>query len=168
MNPIPTNPTGPNATLREKLEAHIHDANCAACHAKIDPAGFALEAFDPIGGLRERYRSNGAGDEPPEKGRVPWRVAYKLGPKVDPSGELRGGRRFSGPGDLAEILAADPEKLARAFVAHLSRYATGTEVTYADRAEIQRIVGSAAGTGYGLKSLIQALARSPIFFPQDR
>ena len=153
-------------TVREQLEKHRADTNCAACHAKIDPAGFALEAFDPIGGLRDRYRSNGKGDEPPEKGKTVWKVNYKLGPKVDPSGELSDGRRFGGPRELNELLSADPERLARAFVAHLSRYATGAEVSYTDRAEIRRIVESTRGSGYGLRSLIYALAGSEIFHNQ--
>ncbi len=46
-------------TIREQLEKHRSDASCAGCHAKIDPAGFALEAFDVIGGYRTRYRSLG-------------------------------------------------------------------------------------------------------------
>src|SRR2546428_10527039 len=37
-------------TIREQLNKHRADASCAACHAKIDPPGFALESFDPIGG----------------------------------------------------------------------------------------------------------------------
>lgn len=150
-------------TVREQLEKHRADASCAACHAKIDPVGFALEAFDPIGGLRDCYRSNGKGEEPPEKGRTPWRVTYKLGPKVDPSGELTDGRHFKGPHELAMLLAASADQLARAFTAHLSRYATGAEVTFADRAEIRHIVERTSVKGYGLKSLIHALATSRIF-----
>jgi mono/diheme cytochrome c family protein len=150
-------------TIREQLAKHRADAGCAACHAKIDPAGFALEAFDPVGGLRERYRSNGQGDEPPEKGRTAWRVQYKLGPKVDPVGELTDGRRFNGPGELVTLLTDSPEKLAAAFASHLSRYATGAEISFADREEIRRIVESTRGTGYGLRSLIHALAQSSLF-----
>ena len=150
-------------TVRDQLVKHRADANCAACHAKIDPAGFALEAFDPIGGLRDRYRSNGKGDEPPEKGKTDWRVQYKLGPKVDASGELPNGTKFSGPRELCEILNAEPEKLARAFVAHLSRYATGAEIRYVDRAEIGRIVEGTKRDGYGIRSLIHALASNQIF-----
>jgi hypothetical protein len=171
-DPAPPPPPGVSAvdpdtrgatTIREQLDKHRNNANCAACHAKIDPAGFALEAFDPIGGLRDRYRSNGKGDEPPEKGKTAWRVQYKLGPKVDASGELTDGRKFTGPDELNDILAADPSKLARAFVAHLSRYATGAEVSYADRAEIRRIVESTKGSGHGMRSVIHALAANPIF-----
>ena len=171
-DPAPPPPPGVSAvdpdtrgttTVREQLDKHRADTNCAACHAKIDPAGFALEAFDPIGGLRDRYRSNGKGDEPPEKGKTTWRITYKLGPKVDPSGELPNGRHFTGPSGLSDILCSDPDKLARAFVAHLSRYATGTDVSFADRAEIRRIVESTKKSGQGLRSLIHALAANPIF-----
>ena len=150
-------------TVREQLDRHRSDASCAACHAKIDPAGFALESFDPVGGGRERYRSNGQGDVPPEKGKTPWRVNYKLGPAVDASGELPDGRAFGGFAELNALLAADEATLARAFVAHLSRYATGTEVGYADRAEIARIVEAAKKNGGGVRSLIHELARSRIF-----
>jgi hypothetical protein len=171
-DPAPPPPPGVSAvdpdtrgatTIREQLDRHRNNANCAACHAKIDPAGFALEAFDPIGGLRDRYRSNGKGDEPPEKGKTVWRVQYKLGPKVDASGELMDGRKFVGPADLGDILIRDPAKLARAFVSHLSRYATGAEVSYADRAEIRQIVESTKSSGYGIRSLIHGLAANQIF-----
>jgi hypothetical protein len=171
-DPAPPPPPGVSAvdpdtrgatTVREQLEKHRADANCAACHAKIDPAGFALEAFDPVGGLRDRYRSNGKGDEPPEKGKTDWRVQYKLGPNVDPSGDLTDGRSFSGPHDLNALLTSDPARLARAFVAHLSRYATAAEVSYADRAQIRQIVESTKTNGYGIRSLIHALAADRIF-----
>lgn len=152
-------------TVREQLDKHRHDASCAACHAKIDPAGFALESFDPIGGYRTRYRSTGKGDLPPEKARTVWKVNYKLGPGVDASGELPDGRPFKDVTELTDLLAQDPARLARAFVAHLSRYATGAEVSYADRAEIQRIVESPKAKQHGIRSLIHALAESRLLQP---
>jgi hypothetical protein len=155
-------------TIREQLTKHRSDPNCAACHAKIDAPGFALEAFDPVGGLRTRYRSNGQGDLPAEKGRTDWKVEYKLGPSVDASGELRDGRAFHDTAAFVDLLASDEEKLARAFVAHLTRYATGTEVSYADRAEIRRIVEQTKDKRYGLRSLLHALAQSPLFLTPSR
>ena len=155
-------------TIREQLSKHRSDPNCAACHAKIDAPGFALEAFDPVGGLRARYRSNGQGDLPPEKGRTDWKVEYKLGPSVDASGALRDGRAFRDTSAFVDLLATDDEKLARAFVAHLARYATGMEISYADRAEIRRIVAQTKANGYGLRSLLHALAQSPLFIPNSR
>ena len=43
-------------TIREQLTAHRDNAVCASCHQSIDPPGFALESFDPIGGFRTNYR----------------------------------------------------------------------------------------------------------------
>jgi hypothetical protein len=150
-------------TIRDQLDRHRADAGCAACHAKIDPAGFALESFDPIGGFRERYRSSGKGIEPPEKSHAVWKLNYRLGPSVDPHGELPDGRQFRNVGELNALLLADPERLARAFVAHLSRYATGAELSYSDRAEIQRIVATTANDNFGVRALIHALADSRLF-----
>lgn len=147
-------------TVREQLDKHRNETSCAACHAKIDPAGFALESFDPIGGFRTRYRSTGKGDVPPEQGRTVWKVNYKLGPAVDASGELPDGRTFEDVNDLTALLTHEPARLARAFVAHLSRYATGAEVSYSDRAEIAHIVESTASKQHGVRSLIHALAES--------
>ena len=175
-DPAPPPPPGISAidpdtrgttTVREQLDRHRNDPSCAACHAKIDAPGFALEAFDPVGGLRERYRSNGKGDTPPEKGKTTWRVDYKIGPPVDPSGRLRDGRTFNGPADFVSLLADNDEKLARAFVSHLSRYATGTEVSYADRKTIDDILHATKAGGHGLRSLIHALAQSPLFQPKS-
>ncbi|NDD40688.1 MAG: DUF1592 domain-containing protein, partial [Verrucomicrobia bacterium] len=92
-------------TVREQLDKHRSDASCAACHAKIDPAGFALESFDPIGGFRKRYRSTGKGDAPPEKDRTVWKVNYKLGPAVDASGALPDGRAFKDVNDLTTFVS---------------------------------------------------------------
>ena len=43
-------------TIREQLAKHRATENCAGCHSRIDPPGFALENYDVIGGWRERYR----------------------------------------------------------------------------------------------------------------
>src|SRR5262249_22553739 len=82
-------------TIREQLDRHRTDRSGAACHAKIAPAGFALEAFDVIGGQRTRYRSLGAGDPAPRGNIDPFiGIGFRLGPPVDPSGVLPDGRAF--------------------------------------------------------------------------
>ena len=40
-------------TLRERLAEHKRNASCAACHLRIDPLGFPLEGFDPVGRPRQ-------------------------------------------------------------------------------------------------------------------
>ena len=152
-------------TIREQLALHQASATCAVCHVQIDPAGFALESFDPVGGFRDRYRAIGSGDAPPEAASSLWGVVYRLGPPVDASGHLADGRAFRDVDALKSLLVADEERLANAFVTHLSRYAIGSDVHYSDRREIARVVDStraSAGspTGYGVRSLIHALARS--------
>jgi hypothetical protein len=152
-------------TVREQLEKHRNNPGCASCHSKIDPAGFALESFDPIGGLRTRYRSTDQGETPPEKGRTQWKINYRLGPQVDASGELVDGTTFRELNELTAHLAENPERLAQAFVTHLSRYATGTDPSFADRAEIHRIIRSTAPERFGFRSLIHALATSSLLTP---
>lgn len=149
-------------TIREQLALHSTNASCAVCHRVIDPPGLALEAFDPIGGFRDRYRSSG-GDMPPADAVEKWQAIYRLGPKVDASGQLADGRTFSGVDELKKMLAADPRRLARGFIIHMSRYATGANVSYADRRVIEAIVDSTANTRYGMRSLIQAIAASDLF-----
>lgn len=150
-------------TVREQLQRHQRDSNCASCHSRIDPPGFALEALDPIGGLRQRYRSNGKGEPPPQRDQKPWRITYKLGPSVDSSGELRDGRAFQGPADLARLLNADPQRLARALASHLARYACCQDIGPTQSAVIESIVEQTKDKGHGLRSLIHALAQSPLF-----
>ena len=147
-----------------QLALHSTNASCAVCHVKIDPPGLALEAFDPIGGFRDRYRTSG-GDATPAEAVEKWRAVYRLGPKVDASGQLADGRSFQGIDDLKKLLAENPQALARAFVAHLAGYASGATISHADRHEIQAIVDSTAATGYGLRSLIHAVATSPLIVP---
>jgi hypothetical protein len=149
-------------TIREQLARHRSNAGCAVCHAQIDPPGFALECFDPIGGYRDRYRSTNKGNPAPEAAQKQWEARYRLGPAVDASGELADGRRFAGIDELEQLLAADPAQLARAFVGHMARYATGADLSYADRRAVDEIVAAAAPTQYGVQSLIHAIAASPL------
>jgi mono/diheme cytochrome c family protein len=150
-------------TIRALLERHRADAACAGCHRKMDPAGFALESFDPIGGWRERYRSQGKGDPAPAPLFDGQKPTFRLGPPVDASGTLADGSRFADFEAFRRLLLADPERLARAFTAQLVTYATGAEPSYADRPEIDAIVKGTVSEGHGIRSLVHAVARSRLF-----
>ncbi len=149
-------------TLRELLEKHRNADNCRACHARIDPPGFAMEVFNPIGGLRDRYRSLGEGDrvDMNVNGR---KVAYRLGPKVDASGELTDGGRFEDFRQFRNLLARQDEMLARTFVTKLLTFATGREMGFSDRTEINQIVAGAAKDRYRAKDLLHSVVASNIF-----
>ncbi|HUR53122.1 MAG TPA: DUF1592 domain-containing protein, partial [Gemmataceae bacterium] len=151
-------------TIREQLAKHRDNAACAACHAKIDPPGFALEEFDVIGGQRTRYRSLGAGD-PAERGTLdPFvHLYFRLGPKVDPSGVLPDGRKFAGVAEFQTYLAADRDALLANLARQLAVYATGRGVSFGDRDEIAKVVASTNKNGGGIRTLIHELVQSPLF-----
>lgn len=132
-------------SIRDQLAKHSSDKTCASCHAKIDPAGFALENFDPVG---------------------QWRTAYgtsKNAAKVDPSGVTPEGATFRGIRDWKRIYQEQPEPLADAFARQLLTYGTGGNIRLSDEPHLETIVASAAKEGYGIRSLIHAAVASPIF-----
>jgi hypothetical protein len=151
-------------TIREQLAKHRADATCAGCHATIDPPGFALESFDVIGGYRDRYRSLGAGE--PATGTLRggvFGIHYKHGPKVDPSGEIDAGITFSDIDSFRAAILEDRRALARNLLEKLLVYATGSEIHYADRREVERLLDATAAQHFGVRSLIHAIATSPLF-----
>jgi hypothetical protein len=151
-------------TIREQLDKHRSDATCAACHAKMDPPGFALEAFDVIGGWRDRYRSIGDGDPAPRGSIDPFiGISFKLGPQVDASGVLPDERKFKDVAELQEILAANPERLLGNLTEQLATYAAGREMTFTDRDEVATIVERTQKSGGGIRTLLHELVQSPIF-----
>ena len=150
-------------TIREELAAHRRVDSCNRCHREIDPPGFALESFDPIGGFRTRYRSTGKGDRPSTKlfGR-PVRE-YRLGPRVDSSGTTVRGEKFAGIRDFKRLLMKNEDQVARHFLNQLIAYSTGAEIQFADRNERDRILEKARGNGYGLRGMIHAVVQSEMF-----
>jgi hypothetical protein len=151
-------------TIREQLAKHRADASCAGCHATIDPPGFALESFDVIGGYRDRYRSLGAGE--PAQGKLRggvFGIHYKHGPKIDPSGEIDAGKTFSDIDSFRVALLSDRRAVARNLLEKLLVYATGSEIHYADRREVERLLDATAAQDFGVRSLIHAIATSPLF-----
>jgi hypothetical protein len=149
-------------TLRELLDKHRNADDCRACHAKIDPPGFALECFNPIGGDRERYRSIGEGERV-EREIAGRKVRYRWGPPVDASGQLADGRRFDGFRQFRDLLASQQRQLARTFVVKLLTFATGREMGFSDRPEIERLVTQAAENQYRTADLLHAVIASEIF-----
>jgi hypothetical protein len=150
-------------TIREQLTKHRSDRSCAACHAKIDPPGFALESFDVIGGWRERYRSLGEGDvpDPAVTGRP--RVPYLFAQMVDASGETAAGVPFKDFEGFRNLLLKDERVLARNLARQLTVYATGAPIGFADRVEIERLLNRARPSNYGVRSLIHEVVQSEIF-----
>ncbi|HSU66357.1 MAG TPA: DUF1592 domain-containing protein [Tepidisphaeraceae bacterium] len=152
-------------TIREQLDKHRSNASCAVCHAKMDPAGFALESFDVIGGFRTRYRSVGDLGDPAPRGNIdPFiGISFKLGPPVDPTGQLPDGRKFSDVSQLESILAADKHSLLHNLAQQLTVYATGRDVAFTDRPALDEMVGRTEGQGGGIRTLLHELVQSSLF-----
>jgi hypothetical protein len=154
-------------TIREQLAKHRENTACAGCHAKMDPPGFALETFDVIGGQRDRYRSIGETGDAAPRGRIDplIGISFKLGPKVDASGELVDGRKFGGIEEFQELLVADKKKLLKNLAEQFSVYATGRPVGFGDRAEIAAIVERTQAKGGGIRTLLHEVVASKLFAP---
>lgn len=151
-------------TIREQLAKHKTNAQCASCHAKMDPYGFALESFDVAGEWRDQYRATGAKGREEDRKIVNGRgIFYHFEKPVDASGELPDGRAFHDVRELRDMIAADERSLARAFVGHLVTYATGAPVSFADRREVERILEHARTRGYGVRTLLVETIVSPLF-----
>src|SRR5438552_2868262 len=150
-------------TIRQQLDKHRTLETCNACHAKIDPAGFALENFDVMGGWRDRYRAEGNGE--PEKGiaKSGQKFAFHYALPVDSSGELPDGRKFRDVRELKQLLLADEKQLARNLARQLAVYATGAPVRFADRTQIDGILQRASSSHYGVRSLVHEIVQSELF-----
>lgn len=150
-------------TIREQLEKHRTLPTCNACHAKIDPAGFALENFDVLGGWRDNYRAMGEGKHVQGFGKNGQPFAFHLGPAVDASGELPGGGKFKDIRELKQLLLKDEKQLARNLTRQLAVYATGAAIRFGDRERIEKILENSAKDDYGVRTIIQELVQSDLF-----
>jgi len=151
------------ATLRELLDKHRDVASCASCHNKIDPLGFALESFDVIGLRRDRFRNRNSESERVAavvRGR---KVQYRLGPAVDSSGQFTDGSTYTDFAAYRDYLATNDDRLARALAGKLLTFATGRELGFSDRAELDRIVADTAQNKHRLRDLFHRIIQSEIF-----
>ena len=145
IEPVP--PTGTKITVRQRIDAHAKDASCAACHRAIDPLGLAFDNYDAIGQWRTRERvPTGVGEDP----------------LVDASGVMPDGRRFTDSVQFKQLLLADRDKVARAFIEHLCTYALRRVLTVDDRDDLELIEKEAKKNQYRVKDIIRAVALSDL------
>jgi cytochrome c553 len=150
-------------TIRQQLDKHRKLETCASCHAKIDPAGFALESFDVFGGWRDHYRALGEGEHVPGIGKNGQAFAFHEGQVVDASGALPDGRKFTDLAELKRLLLSDERQIARNLARQLVVYATGAPVGFGDRPQIEQVLDQAAASKFGVRSIIDAIVQSDLF-----
>jgi hypothetical protein len=128
-------------SVRERLEEHRKNAACAGCHVRMDPLGFALENFDPIG----KWRSSSDG--------LP----------IDAAASLPDGTKFQGIAGLRQVLLSRGEQFATTFVEKLMTYALGREVEYYDLPAVRKVAQEAAGQDHRWSSIILGIVQSTPF-----
>jgi hypothetical protein len=137
-------------TIRERLAKHRADAACAECHRKIDPLGFALESFDPVGRWRTHYPKT--------------KNSKAAAPAVDPSGELPSGETYA---DFAGFKRLVRETRGDLFTRHLVRqflsYATGRHMERADDPALEEVEARIKSRGSGLQTLVLECLQSEVF-----
>jgi hypothetical protein len=134
-----TAPIGATATtMRQRLERHMADPGCAACHDLMDPIGFALENFDFTG---------------------KWRDA-EGGVAVDSAGVFVDGSAIAGPEGLRRVLLEHRELFVATLAEKLLTYAIGRTLEPRDMPAVREIVRRAARDDYRFSALVQGVAAS--------
>jgi hypothetical protein len=128
-------------TLREQYEEHRKNPTCAACHALMDPFGFALEPFDAVG----HYRTL--------DGTSP----------INPSVTMYDGTDLSGPTQLRNWVLKYKERYVTNLTEKLMTYALGRGVEYYDMPAVRAIVAAGAKQDYKLGTLVAAITASDAF-----
>jgi Protein of unknown function (DUF1585)/Protein of unknown function (DUF1588) len=129
-------------SIRELLSKHRESPNCYGCHQKIDPLGFALENFDPIG---------------------QWRTSYGKAGKIDAAGELPSGQAFTNVAGLKKILVERRDLFARMLTERLLAYACGRRLEALDQPAVKKILATLPAKDYGMRTLIEQVVVSENF-----
>lgn len=129
-------------TLRERLSLHRERSDCKGCHEQIDPLGFALENFDPIG---------------------MWRDKYENGRDVDVAGTLFRKHRFTDVVEFKDVLLVEKDRFTRALAGHLLSFALARELSAADQIALDNITTATIADDYKFRTLIKQVTMSEPF-----
>ena len=141
--------------VRELLARHRSEDSCATCHRRIDPLGFVLENFDPIGRWRTHYPTYAVDAD--------GKTAVEQGAPIDARCEFPGGIELESVRDLKDYVASNIDDFANCLSQKLLTYATGRRMNYADKQEIAEIVARVVRSGGGFRQLMISLIDSDTF-----
>ncbi|MFT5327384.1 MAG: hypothetical protein ACI8P0_005273, partial [Planctomycetaceae bacterium] len=133
-------------TLRERLALHRERADCKGCHEQIDPLGFALENYDPIG---------------------VWRNKYENGRDVDMSGTLFRKHEFSDIIEFKDSILVEKDRFARALAGHLLSFGLARELAASDQLALDEIAQATAADGYRFQTLLKQVILSKPFMSKS-
>jgi len=149
LPPVPSNvpaltpDTQGAKTPRDMITAHASAADCRGCHQQIDPVGFVLENFDPVGRWRDEWP--------------------RINVKIDPTGTLPDGTPILGYTDLKQWISGNIHIFAECLAEKLMIYGTGRIPSYAEKQELKQIVAKVEKDKGGLRDLLLALMESKTF-----
>jgi hypothetical protein len=130
------------SSLRERMELHRSNPQCASCHQQMDPLGFALENYDAVG----RWRTQD-GDF-----------------KIDASGELTGGRKFVDIKELKQLLGtASTKKFARTLIENMLTYGLGRGLEPYDSCTVEEIRGRLSADDNRIQNILFGIVESRPF-----
>ncbi|HIE94726.1 MAG TPA: DUF1588 domain-containing protein, partial [Acidobacteria bacterium] len=132
---------GRTLTMREAMERHRANPTCAACHATMDPIGFALENFDAVGAFRQEFANQ----------------------PINASGSMPDGSAFDGPAGLRNLLLDRSDLFVGTLTQKMMTYALGRGLEYYDMPTIRQIVRDAADDDHRWSSIILGIVRSAPF-----
>jgi hypothetical protein len=125
-------------TLRQRLEQHRTNPECAACHQRMDPLGFGLECFDATG----RWRHHNAGQP------------------IDSSGTLPDGQTFNGPAELKQVLLTRRGEFLHNVTRKMLGYALGRGLSQFDDCVVRETVKSLEANDCRSSVLVEQIAMS--------
>ena len=131
-----------NMTLRERFSSHRDNPDCAGCHKKLDPLGFALDNYDAVGRWREKY----------ENGR-----------DVDSSGRLFKKHDFKNIVEFKDALIIEKDRFTRAFVSHLLSFSLGRQLNASDSSTVDLVAKKVRESDYSLRAMIHEIIQSELF-----
>ncbi|NQV27848.1 MAG: DUF1592 domain-containing protein [Rhodopirellula sp.] len=133
-------------TLRERLSAHRERSDCKGCHEQIDPLGFALENYDPIG---------------------VWRDKYENGRDVDMSGSLFRKHQFSNVVEFKDAILAEKDRFTRGLAGHLLSFGLARELAASDQIALNEIAEVTAADDYRIQTLLKQVILSKPFLSKS-
>ena len=139
------------ATVRKRLEIHRESEQCARCHNKIDPLGFALENYNAAGEWRDREGFSFMG-----------RIG-KNDPKIDARSVMPDGRAIDGIEGLQEAILAQEDLFLGCLASKMLTYALGRELGLSDQPMIAAAAGQMKREKYTIRSLLKFIALSEAF-----
>ena len=131
--------------IRKMIELHQSRAQCASCHAKIDPIGYGLETFDAVG---------------------LWRDEAKVGENMEPieqGGTFPDKKTYEDFGQFKALLLSQKNKLAGSLVEATMSYGLGRSAEFSDGDELEKLTNQLIKDDFRAKSLIHNLVRSKLF-----